>query len=251
MASAGIGRSLEGFHAVRAAIDAGRVTSLTVEISRTNRADYAALLANARSAGVVIEEVDDVRDRATTGAPQGLVAAARPLPLVPLEAAVAANEPAALLVLDHLEDPRNVGAIARSMLAAGVKGLVIPERRSASLEATAFKAAAGAFEELAVARAKSTADAMRRLRKLGVWLVGLDAAGERSLFGCDLLAEPVAIVVGAEGKGLSRLASDLLDVTVSIPIAPEVESLNASVAASLALFEVSRIRSTTLGAPLQ
>jgi 23S rRNA (guanosine2251-2'-O)-methyltransferase len=155
-----------------------------------------------------------------------------------------------LLVLDHLEDPRNVGAIARSMVAAGVKALVLPERRSAPLGPTAFKAAVGAFEQLTIVQVKSTADAMRRLRKLGVWLVGLDAAGERSLFGCDLLAEPVAVVIGAEGKGLGRLAGDLLDISVSIPISREVESLNASVAAALAVFEVSRMRSATLGAPL-
>jgi 23S rRNA (guanosine2251-2'-O)-methyltransferase len=101
-----------------------------------------------------------------------------------------------------------------------------------------------------VVQVKSTGDAMRRLRKMGVWLVGLDAGGDRSLFGCDLLDQPVALVIGAEGKGLSHLASDLLDITVSIPIQPDVESLNASVAASLALFEVSRMRGATIDGPL-
>ena len=80
--------------------------------------------------------------------------------------------------------------------------------------------------------------------------MGLDAAGEQSLFGCDLLQEPVALVIGAEGKGVGRLASDLLDTTVRIPIDPEVESLNASVAASLALFEIARMRGTTISDPL-
>ncbi len=250
MASAGIGDSLEGFHAVRAAVDAGRLTGLQIERSRLKRPDYQRLVDDARQSGVAVEQVEDVRDRAVTGAPQGVVAQARPLPLSPLDEAVAAADPAALLVLDHLEDPRNVGAIARSMLAAGVPALVVPERRSAPLGATAFKAAAGAFERLTIAEVKSTADALRRLRKLDVWLVGLDAGGDRSLFGCDLLQEPVAIVVGAEGRGLSQLAGDLLDLTVSIPISSEVESLNASVAASLAVFEVSRMRAATLGAPL-
>ena len=136
------------------------------------------------------------------------------------------------------------------MVAAGVKALVIPERRSAPLGPTAFKAAVGAFEKLTVVQTKSTADAMRRLRKAGVWLVGLDSGGDRSLFGCDLLDQPVALIVGAEGKGLSHLASELLDVKVTIPIAPDVESLNASVAASLALFEVSRMRGATIDGPL-
>jgi 23S rRNA (guanosine2251-2'-O)-methyltransferase len=250
MAPAGIGDSLEGFHAVRAAVTAGRVTNILVERSRTKRDDYRRLLDDAAGYGAHIEHVNDVRDHATSGAPQGIVAKARPIPFSSLDAAIAASDPAALLILDHLEDPRNVGAIARSMVAAGVKALVIPERRSAPLGATAFKAAVGAFEKLTVVQTKSTADAMRRLRKAGVWLVGLDAGGDRSLFGCDLLDQPVAIVVGAEGKGLSHLASDLLDIKVTIPIAPDVESLNASVAASLALFEVSRMRGATIDGPL-
>ncbi|MEA2003286.1 MAG: RNA methyltransferase [Actinomycetota bacterium] len=250
MALTGIGDSLEGFHAVRAALDAGRVTSIRVERSRVRRDDYARLLDDAVAGGVSIKQVEDVRDEAVTGAPQGVIARARPIPFVSIGEALNVTSPPALLVLDHLEDPRNVGAIARSMVAAGVKALVLPERRSAPLGPTAFKAAVGAFEQLTIVQVKSTADAMRRLRKLGVWLVGLDAGGERSLFGCDLLAEPVAIVIGAEGKGLGRLAGDLLDVTVSIPISPDVESLNASVAAALAVFEVSRMRSATLGGSL-
>ncbi len=250
MASAGIGDSLEGFHAVRAALDAGRVTSIRVEHSRIRRDDYRKLVYDATVAGVTVIRVDDVRDDAVTAAPQGIVARARPIPFVSMDEAVKTSKPPALLILDHLEDPRNVGAIARSTVAAGIKSLVLPERRSAPLGPTAFKAAVGAFEHLTITEVKSTADALRRLRKMGIWLVGLDGAGERSLFGLDLLTEPVAIVVGAEGKGLTRLAADLVDIIVSIPISPDVESLNASVAASLALFEVSRMRGTKLGGPL-
>ena len=246
MASVGIGDRLEGFHAVKAALESGRVTNIWVERSRAGRDDYRAVLNDARGRGVKVAQVDDVRDRAQSGAPQGIIASARPIPFASLDDAIASSDPPALLVLDHLEDPRNVGAIARSMVAAGVKALVIPERRSAPLGPTAFKAAVGAFERLEVVQAKSTADAMRRLRKAGIWLVGLDSGGDRSLFGCDLLDQPVAIVVGAEGKGLSHLASDLLDVKVTIPMSGEVESLNASVAASLAVFEINRMRSATL-----
>lgn len=250
MASAGIGDSLEGFHAIRAALDAGRVTSIRVEHSRMKREDYRKLVSDATVAGVSIKRVDDVRDDAVTGAPQGIIARARPIPFVSLDEAVQATSPPALLILDHLEDPRNVGAIARSMAAAGLKSLVLPERRSAPLGPTAFKAAVGAFEHLMVTEVKSTAEAMRRLRKMGIWLAGLDSGGDRSLFGFDLLQEPIAIVIGAEGKGLTRLAADLVDITVSIPIHPDIESLNASVAASLALFEVTRMRGTKLGGPL-
>ena len=250
MASAGIGDSLEGFHAVRAALDAGRVTSIRIENSRIRRNDYGQLVHDAVAAGIPVKRVQDVRDGAVTAAPQGIVARARPIPFTPIEKAVKASKPPAVLVLDHLEDPRNIGAIARTMVAAGWKTLVLPERRSAPLGPTAFKAAVGAFEHLVITEVKSTADALRRLRKMGIWLVGLDGEGERSLFRLDLLTEPVALVIGAEGKGVTRLAKDLVDVLVHIPISPDIESLKASVAASLGLYEVSRMRGTKLSGPL-
>jgi len=242
MAPAGIGDRLEGFHAVAAAVASGRVTSLKVESSRLRRQTYADLVERARHAGVAIEEVDGVRALAVTDAPQGLVARARPIPPVTLEAAIASSDPAALLVLDHVEDPRNVGAIARSALAAGVRSLVMATRRAAPLGATAFKAAAGAFEDLGVVTVGSVAGALGSLRRAGVWLVGLDARGEAPLFGCELLAGPVALVVGAEGRGLSHLVSERVDILVRIPLAAGVESLNASVAAALGLFELARMR---------
>jgi 23S rRNA (guanosine2251-2'-O)-methyltransferase len=190
----------------------------------------------------VVDVVDDARAHASTSAPQGVVARCRPLPTVSLEAAVAAVVPAAVLVLDHLEDPRNVGAIARSAAAAGVGAIVTPGRRSAPLGATAFKAAAGALEIVRVAEVSSVPAALDDLRRFGVWSVGLDAAGERPLWGLDLLTEPVAVVVGAEDRGLARLTGARCDVVVSIPMTGVVESLNASVAASLAVFEVARVR---------
>ena len=119
---------------------------------------------------------------------------------------------------------------------------MIPEHKAAPLEATAFKAAAGAFEHLAVAEVSSIANTVEALKKLNVWTVGLDADGKQSIFGLALLSEPVAIIVGAEGGGLSRLVHDRVDVVASIPIHGPVESLNASVAAALAVYEVARVR---------
>ncbi len=145
------------------------------------------------------------------------------------------------MVLDRLEDPQNVGAVARSALAAGMSGMVVPSRRAAPLGATAFKAAAGALEELPVS-ISSTAQAVATLRRLGLWTVGLSAAAETSLFGLALLAEPVAVVVGAEGGGLSPLVEQRVDLCVRIPMPGPTESLNASVAAALAAFEIARIR---------
>jgi 23S rRNA (guanosine2251-2'-O)-methyltransferase len=146
------------------------------------------------------------------------------------------------MVLDHVVDPHNLGAIARSVAAAGLSGLVLPSRRAAPLSAAAFKAAAGALETVAVTRVSSIAEALGRLRRLGLWSIGLDQEAEQVLWGLPLLSEPVALVVGDEGTGLSRLVAERVEVRVRIPIAPSVESLNASVAAALAAFEVSRVR---------
>ena len=241
MASAGIGRSVEGTHAVLAALRAGRVRTLRIERSRQK--GLAELLTEAEQGRVEVVLVDDVREFAETTAPQGVVAACRPIEPSSLKDLVAAApEPAALLVLDHLEDPHNVGAIARSAWSAGMHGLVVARARSAPLSGAAFKAAAGALEHLAIAEVGSTADAVKRLSDAGVWTVGLSAAGDADLFGLDLLTQPVAVVVGAEGTGLARLVEERCDVLAAIPMANPFESLNASVAAALASFEVLRAR---------
>ena len=240
MALSGAGAEVEGLHAVAAAVAAGRVRRLFVESSRVEA--LRALTGEAAAAGAEVRVVADLGSLAATTAPQGVVAHCRPLPILGLDEVAAARSPAALVVLDHLEDPRNVGAIARSALAAGMSGLVLARHRAAPLGATAFKAAAGALERLPVALVSSVAQAVADLGRLGVWTVGLDADGDRSVFGLGLLAEPVAIVVGAEGRGLARLVADRVDVRASIPLGGGVESLNAAVAVSLACYEVSRVR---------
>jgi len=225
MVLAGIGTELEGVHAVEAALDAGRVISIEVEAPRVRR--LAGLLDTAKARGVDIATVDRV---------------AEPLHTYDLYEFVE-PAPAALVVLDHLQDPHNVGAIARSALAAGMTGIVVSDKRAAPLQATAFKSAAGALERLRVCVHSSIADAVVRLQRAGVWVVGLSADAETPVFGLSLFTEPVAVVVGAEGSGLSRLVRDRSDMTVRIPMASSVESLNASAAATLAMFEVGRVRS--------
>lgn len=242
MAPAGIGDRLEGLHAVAAGVRAGRVTELFVESQVVERNEYRALVDDANRIGAQVRVVADVRSRARTGAPQGVVASARPVAPVDLETAIVQTDPPVLLVFDHVEDPRNVGAATRSAVAAGVHAIVVPSRRAAPLGATAFKAAAGALEEVAIVTVSSIPEVLRELRRRDVWIVGLDADAPRGLFDLELLAEPVALVIGAEGRGLSRLTRDRVDELVRIPIARGVESLNASVAASLAVFEVARMR---------
>lgn len=237
MAPVGIGRRVEGIHAVAAALAAGRVETLFVEESRRRDGSLVDLLAS--HPDVAVRKVPDVRSLAETSAPQGVVAECRPIPT--LDLSDLAGSGAALVAVDHVEDTHNLGAIARSAGAAGMTGMIVPDRRAAPLGAAAFKAAAGSFETLPVAVVSSIADAVKRLSGLGVWSVGLDAGGDQSLFGLALLSEPVVIVVGSE-TGLHRLVKERVDVVASIPMAPGAESLNASVAAALACFEVRRVR---------
>ena len=238
MAPAGFGGRVEGLHAVAAAVEAGRVNRLYVERSRRERTDLAALVTMVGSDRVSL--IDDVRTLATTDAPQGVVADCRPIISVTLESL--SGEDAALLVLDHIEDPHNVGAVARSARAAGITGLVMSSKRAAPLSAAAFKASAGALETLLVAIVGSIPEALSRLKEFGVWIVGLDTSADRPLFGLELLTEPVAVVIGSEGIGLSQLAAKRCDVVVSIPMVAGVESLNASVSGALAAFEIMRVR---------
>jgi 23S rRNA (guanosine2251-2'-O)-methyltransferase len=237
MAPAGYGDSVEGTHAVAAALASGRVERLFVERERRNR--LGDLLDGVDES--MISVVDDVRSMADTSAPQGVVARCRPIQPADLDGL--ATSEAALLVLDHVEDPYNLGAAARSARAAGLTGMVVSARRAAPLSAATFKAAAGALEHLPVAVVNSIPEALRRLEDHGVWVVGLDASGDQELFGLDLLTEPVAMVIGAEGSGLTELTRKRCDVLVRIPMANGTESLNASVSAALASFEIMRVRS--------
>jgi len=240
VAPAGYGNRVEGLHAVAAAAAAGRVRRLWVEKRRADRSEIGSILDLIGKDQTSL--VSDVRSWAETEAPQGVVAECVPIMPTPIDDL--ARPGAALVVLDHVEDPHNVGAVARSALAAGMTGLVMSSKRAAPLSAAAFKAAAGALEKIPVSVVGSIPEALNRLKGGGVWIVGLDAGSESELFGLEILTEPVAIVVGAEGSGLSVLAAKRCDVLASIPMAAGSESLNASVSAALACFEVMRVRAS-------
>lgn len=145
-----------------------------------------------------------------------------------------------IMVLDGIQDPRNLGAIMRSASAFGATGVVIPERRAAGVTVAAWKVSAGAAARVPVARATNLTRTIEAYKKAGLFVIGLDAGGEVAVGESELLDGPLIIVVGAEGAGLSRLVSEACDQIVSIPIASEMESLNASVAASIALYEARR-----------
>ncbi|MBF6165212.1 23S rRNA (guanosine(2251)-2'-O)-methyltransferase RlmB [Streptomyces gardneri] len=158
-----------------------------------------------------------------------------------LDRARGSAEPALLVALDNISDPRNLGAVVRSVAAFGGHGVLIPQRRSASVTAVAWRTSAGAAARLPVARATNLTRTLKDWAAQGVQIVGLDAGGDTTLDDFDG-REPIVIVVGSEGKGLSRLVRESCDSILSIPMAGPVESLNASVAAGVVLSEVARQR---------
>ncbi|WP_261165941.1 23S rRNA (guanosine(2251)-2'-O)-methyltransferase RlmB [Microbacterium sp. Marseille-Q6965] len=159
-----------------------------------------------------------------------------------LERIVDAGETPLLVALDGVTDPRNLGAIIRSTAAFGGQGLILPQRRSAGVNAAAWKTSAGALARIPVAMASNLTSTLKDLKKQGVFVLGLDGDGEVSLPELQLADRPIVIVVGSEGKGLSRLVTENCDQVVSIPISAATESLNAGIAASVALYQVATIR---------
>lgn len=159
-----------------------------------------------------------------------------------LDAAAGAGQPALIVALDGVTDPRNLGAIIRSAGAFGAHGVLLPERRSAGVTASAWKVSAGAAARVPVARAVNLVRALTELKSAGCFVVGLDGGGSAHVGSLDVADAPLVLVTGSEGKGLSRLVRETCDVVAAIPIASSVESLNASVAAGIALYEVSRQR---------
>jgi 23S rRNA (guanosine2251-2'-O)-methyltransferase len=146
------------------------------------------------------------------------------------------------VALDGITDPRNLGAIIRSASAFSGHGVIVPERRSVGMTAAAWKTSAGAAVRVPVARASNLNNALKAFKQLGIYVLGLDGGGDVSLPGLELATEPLCIVVGSEGKGLSRLVRENCDQIVSIPIDSDMESLNASMAVGISLYEVSRQR---------
>jgi 23S rRNA (guanosine2251-2'-O)-methyltransferase len=156
--------------------------------------------------------------------------------------AAAADLPRALLMIcDEIEDPRNLGAVARSAEGAGAQGLIITSHRSSEVTPTAEKASGGALEHLPVARVVNLANALENVKAAGLWIAGLDGETGESIWDVDL-NRPLALVVGNEGKGLRRLTLEKCDMRLKVPMLGKVDSLNASVAAGIALFEIQRQR---------
>ena len=159
-----------------------------------------------------------------------------------LDAAEASGRPPLVVALDGVTDPRNLGAVLRSAGAFGAHGVLVPERRAAGVTASAWKVSAGAAARVPVARATNLVRALGELKKAGCFVVGLDAGGTTAIGDLQLATEPLVVVAGSEGKGLSRLVREACDVVASIPIGSDTESLNAAFATGISLYEVARLR---------
>jgi 23S rRNA (guanosine2251-2'-O)-methyltransferase len=243
------GEQVEGHHAVHELLVARRRRTRRLWVAETGAMSepllHIAELGRDRGARVEVKAAEAVLAAARTGAPQGVIAWADPLLPVALEELldiVATPGPPFVLALDGVTDPGNLGSMLRTAACAGVGGVVVGRHRSAPLTPAAVKAAAGAVEHVPIASVGGIPAALQRLSRAGIWLVGLDPAGEEELWGATIFDGPVALVLGSEGKGLSRLSRERCDLLVRIPQRGPLESLNVATAAAVACFEVARRR---------
>lgn len=156
-----------------------------------------------------------------------------------LNKAKESEKPPFIIILDGIEDPHNLGSIIRTAECAGADGIIIPKRRAAQVTETVYKSSAGAVEHMLIAKVSNIPNTIDRLKEEGLWIYGADANGENYYFDVDLKG-PVALVIGSEGKGISRLVKEKCDFLVKIPMYGKVSSLNASNAASILIYEVVR-----------
>lgn len=235
---------VEGRQAVRELLRAGTRRVRQVQLATGPRSVALGEIADlAAAAGATVRWVgpDQLDAVARTEAHQGVIAVAAPVREWSLDELLAARDPF-LVVLDGVTDPRNLGAVMRSALGAGATGIVVGRHRTATLTPAAVKAAAGAVEYLPLAPVAGVPAALSRLGEAGVWTVGLDAGGSSSLWDLGVADQPVALVLGAEGRGLSPLARARCDLVAAVPMAGPLGSLNVAAAAALGCFEVARRR---------
>jgi 23S rRNA (guanosine2251-2'-O)-methyltransferase len=237
--------SSSGAEALRAGIPAMSLY-VVIGIEADERVTEVVRLAGNR--GLPLLEVSrNELDRITGGLlHQGLALQVPPFQYSELEDLIALSKagPAVplLIALDGVQDPRNLGAVLRSAAAFGAQGVIVPERRAASVTATAWRTSAGAAARVPVARVTNLVRALKEAKEAGLFVVGLDADGDVTLDDLQIAVDPLVIVVGSEGRGLSRLVGETCDLTLSIPMTADTESLNASVAAAVTLAEVARKR---------
>ncbi|MCL2106378.1 MAG: 23S rRNA (guanosine(2251)-2'-O)-methyltransferase RlmB [Oscillospiraceae bacterium] len=235
-----------GRNAVTEALKSGRPADTLFLAKGESGGSLGGIIALAKERGAVVKEADRRKLEALCGSAfhQGVVLAAAARAYAELEdlfqAASERNEEPFFILCDEIEDPHNLGAIIRTAEAAGAHGLIVPKRRSAPLSAAAYKASAGALSYVPVARVPNLAAAMEELKARGLWIYGAHMDG--GLYHGQKLEGPIALVIGSEGQGLSRLIRERCDALLSLPMKGKINSLNASVAAGILMYEIRKQR---------
>ena len=240
---------IEGRQPVREALRAGRsMRTILIAEGSQPKGTLVDIVALARERGISVQKISRraLDELSTSRAHQGVIAEAEPYRTRDWREGVMAARKAGrvpmILALDGIEDAQNLGALLRSAEVFGVDAVLLPKRRSAPLGATVGKASAGAMEHLVIDHVSSLERALADCREDGFWIVALAGDEDGDIRDCALLDEPVAIVVGAEGAGVSRLVRERADARVSIPMVGRIDSLNASVAGAIAMWEAARRR---------
>lgn len=238
---------IEGRNAVIEALRAGVAIDKIYLLKGDTDAALGHIASAAREKGVVVVDADrrKLDNMSRTHAHQGVIALAAVREYASVEDILAAarekGEPPLIVVCDELSDPHNLGAVIRTADAAGAHGVIIPKRRSAGLTAVVGKTSAGAVAHVPVARVPNLPSLLKELKEEGVWVFGTAAGGTTPLYQADLKG-PAAIVIGSEGDGMGRLVGEQCDFIVSIPMRGKINSLNASAAAAVLLYEAVRQR---------
>lgn len=237
-----------GKHSVIEALKSGRTINKIWVAENAQKHLTQPIVVEAKKLGVVIQHVDKRKlDQLAPGVQhQGVVAQAAPYAYAEVEdilqAAEQKGEPPFILLLDEIEDPHNLGSILRTADCTGVHGIIVPKRRSAQVTATVSKTSAGAAEYVPVARVTNLGQTIDSLKEKGIWVVGTDVSAAAGIYETNVFDGPVAIVIGNEGKGMGRLIREKCDVLVKLPMNGRINSLNASVAAGVVMYEVLRRR---------
>ena len=244
------GEMIAGKNPVLEALRAGREINKVWVAEGVKKTGIQELIDLAKEQGVLVQFVPKQKVDKLAENHQGIVASVAAYDYAELDdlfaAAKAKNEDPCILILDELEDPHNLGSIMRTADAIGVHGIIIPKRRAVGLTAVVAKASTGAIEHVPVVRVTNLAQTVDELKDRGVWIAGTDAKGSQDYRKMDATL-PLALIIGSEGKGMSRLLKDKCDFLYNLPMVGHVTSLNASVAAALLMYEVYRKRQEANG----
>lgn len=234
---------VEGRNSVLELLESGKDINKIFVVKGERQGSINKIIGKAKDSKVVIVETDKRKldEMSQTGNHQGIIAIVPPFEYCDvddiLNVAKEKNEDPFIIILDGIEDPHNLGAIIRTAETAGAHGVIIPKRRAVGVNSTVNKSSAGAVEYMKVARVNNIAETMNYLKEQGLWIIGTDMDTDRYYYNQDMTG-PIAIVIGSEGFGMSRLVKENCDILVKIPMKGNITSLNASVSAGIVMYEV-------------